>query len=202
MCSRALDNCLLYFNGGKLHMQNFKTRCGKEVPINKYKTHIESCQQCIENKKLQEKLLDAENEIEENLKLAENYIETELTLDELIKITIEFPSAAKKLQKIYSKYKPKLEKIREKETIKNTVTIASSKLSSIGSKIKNGFGKFKFAIKNLGSKIKSKLKKANGTAKGVIAFMTTVLASYIINYFTGFSFIGLILDAIKLLPGV
>jgi hypothetical protein len=185
--TQVLDRALLFYNGGNLHMSTRKTRCGKEIELDKYKEHMETCQECVEKKLFYEKLINElqakaqeEEEIEKNIEQSEVIVDATITAEELIKMAIETPKLGKKLQRLYNKHKPKIKEVKEVE-----IAIAEGKIGrvkNISQKLKKGLIKVKTKTKDTWNKTK--------TNKGAIISVVLFGLSYLVKVVTGFSILG------------
>lgn len=188
--TNVVSHVIIYCNGGKMHMEKRKARCGAMVELDKYQLHLDTCQECLKRKKF---LDDTRRQLEGLIK-EDEVVEACLTEAEIydrsmkiLKLMLLKPEIAKKLQKIYNENKKYIDPILNEEEEQSKLKEVGNKLgflktisNKVSDKAKKTKVKLKIRIKSFLSKLKQKFLEARKRTRAIVYFfLTTVLPSLI-----------------------
>jgi len=206
ICLKAAQ-MIIYCNGGKMHMEKRKARCGELVELDKYSNHLQTCKECILRGRLLSELKTSYDKIKNDyiqLKEEEQLVKDVLTDVEIaenamriLKLMLKHPTIAKKVQNLYDKNKHLIEPDLKEEEELSRLKDVGNKLSRLKQSVSENLKKIglKTKIKTWLSKLKHKFSEARKRTRAIIyAFLTTVLPSLIANLVFG---IDLMSEAMK-----
>jgi hypothetical protein len=202
IASKTLTFTVLYFNGGQLHMKTAKARCGKEIELQEYETHLKTCPECLKKEKFYKELVtelcvyqEQEDGIQTSLTEAGVVSSALVTAEELLKLAAIEPKVGKQLQKIVNKYKDKVAKVKEKEE-----KIAEEKKNKINRPATEASPNIVYSngIRQIASKWKKRYIKASKKIRGMTWFVISWLLDLMSQLFTGVSFYGLLLGYLNI----